>query len=71
MNSEQPLLLLRMEPISDLLGDQGGVSAGAVVDNEVHLDLVLYSLVQDLNGILDHLRISMPLIILSNGKALA
>ena len=56
MNSEQPLLLLRMEPVGDLLGDQGGVAAGAVVDNEVHLDLVFYSLVHDLNGILDHLR---------------
>ena len=55
MNSEQPLLLLRMEPLSDLLGDQGGVAAGAVVDNEVHLDLVFYSLVHDLNGIFDHL----------------
>ena len=57
MNSEQPLLLLRMEPVGDLLGDQGGVAAGAVVDNEVHLDLVFYGLVHDLNGILDHLRI--------------
>ncbi len=35
MNSEQSLLLLRMEPVSDFLGDQGGVAAGAVVDNEV------------------------------------
>ncbi len=39
MNSEQPLLLLRMEPVCDLPGDQGGVAAGAIVDNEVHLDL--------------------------------
>ena len=46
-----------MEPVSDLLGDQGGVAASAVVDNQVHLDLVFYSLVHDLNGILDHLRI--------------
>jgi hypothetical protein len=38
MNSEQPLLLLRMEPVCGLLGDQGGVAAGAIVDNEVHLD---------------------------------
>jgi hypothetical protein len=44
-----------METVSDLLGDQGGVASGAVVDNEVHLDLVVYSLVHDLNGILDHL----------------
>ena len=56
MNSEQPMLLLRMEPVGDLLGDQGGVAAGAVVDDEIYLDLVLYGLVHDLNGILDHLR---------------
>jgi len=36
-------------------GRSGGVAAGAVVDNEVHLDLVFYSLVHDLNGILGHL----------------
>ncbi len=41
MNSEQPLLVLRMEPVGDLLGDQGGVAARAVVDNEVHLDFDL------------------------------
>ena len=46
-----------MDPLGDLLGDQEGVAAGAVVDNEVHLDLVFYSLVHDLNGILDHLRV--------------
>ena len=57
MNSEQPLLLLRMKSVSDLLGDQGGVAAGAVVNDEVHLDFVFCSLVHDLNGILDHLRI--------------
>jgi len=34
-----------MEPICDLLGDQGGVAAGAVVDDEVDLDLVLYGFV--------------------------
>jgi hypothetical protein len=37
-------------------GRSGGVAAGAVVDNEVYLDLVSYLLAQDLNGILDHLR---------------
>jgi len=46
-----------MEPVSDLLGDQGGVAVGPVIDNEVHRDLVFYSLVHDFNGILDHLRI--------------
>ena len=57
MNLEQPLLLLRIDPICDLLCDQGGVAAGAVVDDEVHLDLVFYSLGHDLNAILDHLRV--------------
>jgi len=44
-----------MGSVNDLLGDQGGFAAKAVVDNEIHLDLVFYSLVHDLNGILDHL----------------
>jgi hypothetical protein len=30
-----------MEPVYNLLGNQGGVAAGAVVDEEVDLDLVL------------------------------
>jgi hypothetical protein len=30
-----------MEPVCNLLGNQGGVAAGAVVDEEVDLDLVL------------------------------
>ena len=55
MNSEQPLLLLRMDSVGDFLDNQGGVAAGPVVDNEVHLDLVFYSLVHDLNGMFDHL----------------
>ena len=46
-----------MEPVGDLLGDQGGVAAGAVVDDEVDLDLVLYGLVHDFCRVLDHLRI--------------
>ena len=46
-----------MEPFGDLLGDHGGVAAGAVVDNEVGLDLVFCRLVCDRDGILDHLRI--------------
>ena len=56
MNSEQPLLLLHMDSVGDLLSDQGGVAACPVVDNGVHLDLVYYSLVHVLNGILDHRR---------------
>jgi len=38
MNSERPLVLLRMEPFGDPLGDQGD-DAGTVVDNWV-LNLV-------------------------------
>ena len=36
MGSKRPLLLLRVEPIGHLLGDQGGVAASPVVDNEVY-----------------------------------
>jgi hypothetical protein len=32
-DSEQPLRLLWMKPIRDLMGDQGGVAARAVVDD--------------------------------------
>ena len=46
-----------MKPVSDLLGDQGRVTAGSVVDDEVHLDFVLYRLIKDFCRILDHLRI--------------
>ena len=46
-----------MEAVGDLLRDLGGVAASTVVDYEVHLDLVFYSLVHDRNGILDHFRI--------------
>jgi hypothetical protein len=38
---EQPLLLRRIEPIGNLLGDQAGIAAGAVFDDEIDLDLVL------------------------------
>lgn len=41
MKLEQPLVFLRMEPVSYLLGDKGGVAADAVVDDEVPLDLIL------------------------------
>ena len=44
-----------MEPFGDLLGDQGGIAAGAVVDDEVDQDLVLYGLVYDLRDVLNHL----------------
>jgi hypothetical protein len=32
-DSKKPLLLFRMKPVSNLLGDKGGIAAGAVVDN--------------------------------------
>ena len=46
-----------MEPICDLLGDQGRVAAGAVVDDEVQLDFVLHGLTYNFCRVLDHLRI--------------
>ena len=46
-----------MEHFGDLLGDQGEVAAGAIVDDEVDLDLVLHGFVHDFCRILDHLRI--------------
>ena len=55
--SEQPLLLFLMEPAGDLLGDQGSIAAGAVVDDEVDLDLVLYGLIHDFGRVLDPLQI--------------
>ena len=60
-----------MQAISDLLGDQGGVSAGAVVDDQVDLDLVLYGLVYDFRRIFDHLRIQHARDHFVEGKALA
>lgn len=46
-----------MEPIGDLLGDQGGVAAGAIVNDEIDLDLAPYSLFYDFSRVLDHFRI--------------
>ena len=46
-----------MKPVGDLLGDQGGVAAGAVVDDEIDLEPVLYGLVHDVCRVFDHLRI--------------
>jgi hypothetical protein len=48
MNSKQPLLLLRMEPVGDLLGDQGGVALGTVVDNEGATELAFQALLHAL-----------------------
>ena len=46
-----------MEPFGDLFGDQGGVASGAVIDDQVDLDLVFWGLVYNLGRVLDHLRI--------------
>ena len=55
--SKQSLLLFFIQSFSNLLGDQGGVAAGSVVDDEIDLDLILYGLVHDFGRVLDHLRI--------------
>ena len=60
-----------MKPVDDLLGDQGSVAAGAVVDDEIHLDVVLYGLVTILAVSSIISGSSIPGTILSNGKALA
>jgi hypothetical protein len=39
--SEQPLRLLWMQPIGNLLSDQGGVATSAVIDDEIDLAPVL------------------------------
>jgi len=54
---KQSLLPFLLQPFGDLLGDQGGVAAGAVVDDEIHLGLVLYGLVHDFCRVLNPLRI--------------
>jgi hypothetical protein len=43
-----------MEPVGDLLGDQGGIAADAVVDDEVDRDLVVYGFVYDSCRVIDH-----------------
>lgn len=57
MNSKQSLLFLLIEPVSKLLGDQGGIAASPFIDDEVHLDLVLYRLAYDFCRVLDHFRV--------------
>ena len=46
-----------MEVTRDLFGNQGRHAAGAVVDGEAALDLVLYGLFFDLGYVLDHLHV--------------
>ncbi len=46
-----------MEMTGDLFGDQGGVAACAVVDDEIDPGPVLYGLVHDLGRVLDHFQI--------------
>src|SRR4030042_6628515 len=43
-----------MEPVCNLLGDQGAVAACAIVDDEVDLGLVLHNIVHDFRRVLDH-----------------
>jgi hypothetical protein len=52
---KQSLLLFPMQMDGDLFGDQGGVVAGAVVDDEIDLDFIFCGLVYNLGRILDHL----------------
>ena len=46
-----------MQSFHYLFGDQGVFVAGAVVDDEIHLDLVLYGFVYDFGRVLYHLQI--------------
>ena len=59
-----------MQPVGDLLGDQGGVAAGSVVDDEIDLDLVFMASFTIIAVSLIMSGSSMPLIILSDGKVL-
>jgi hypothetical protein len=58
-----------MEPFCNFLGDQRGVALGAVVDDEIDLDLVPYAsfTIFAVSSIISES--SMPLSILSDGKA--
>jgi hypothetical protein len=55
-DSKQPLLLFRMEPGGNLFRNQGGIAAGAVVDDEIDLDLILLGLIHAFCRTLDRLR---------------
>ena len=46
-----------MGAVGDILINQVGVAPGAVFDDEVDLDLVLYGFVHDFCRVLNHLRI--------------
>ena len=46
-----------MELLRDLLDNQGGVAAGAVIDDEIHLEPIIKGRVYDLGSILNHLRV--------------
>jgi hypothetical protein len=43
-----------MQPFSDLLGNQGGVTACSVIDGRADLDLVLYGFVYDFGRVFYH-----------------
>ena len=46
-----------MKSVGDRLGDYRGIAAGAFIDDEIYLDLVLHGFIHDFGRILNHLRI--------------
>ena len=46
---KEPILLLGIDHLGDLFGDQGSVAAGAVVHDAVDLEFVLHGSVYDFN----------------------
>ena len=63
------MLFFLVQPISNLLGDQRGVAVGAVVDDQVDMELVLLGLVYNLDRVLDHLRSSRAGTFFSKGNS--
>ncbi len=59
-----------MEPVGDLLSNQGGVAAGSVVDDQINPSLIFYGLVYDFCRSSIISGSSIQLTILSNGKVI-